>query len=344
MKSHTHEKVRSVQVLEDYMTLGYIRPRATKPIEHPLAGEIGFQMQKHIQNLTKQRLSEITIKRNRVYMSRFLSYLNLHGAVKMEDIKDEHIAGYLSSPETNNSHVISTLRVLFKFWHNHNITSGNLADSLIPFRPRRREKIPSFYAKEEVTQFESAAERTSGLGKRDYAALLLASRLGLRASDIAGLKFSNIDWDDNEIRLTQYKTGKPISLPLLPEVGNAIIDYLRYGRPKSESQQVFLSHRAPYCDASSKTISAAISRIMVKSGVSLSGRRHGSHSLRHSLASRLLEHETTLSTISETLGHTTSQTTMGYLKIDISSLLKCSLPITQISNDFYSQGGGVFYE
>lgn len=342
--SDLREKIRSIQVLNDYQELGYIRTKRTTPVEHPLFGEIGSQMQKHIENLQKLHRHKGTINRNRVYMNRFLVYLEKCGVNKVKDIQDRHIAGFLSSPETNNPHVISTLRVMFRFWHTNGTTTTDLTDSLIPFRPRRKEKIPSFYSKEEVGLFERAIDRTSGIGKRNYALFILASRLGLRASDIASLKFSNVDWENNEIRLYQYKTGNPISLPLLPEVGNAIIDYLKYGRRKSESQKIFLSERVPYGDITSLTVCAAISTIMVKSGVSIEGRRHGPHSLRHSLASRLLEQETPMPVISETLGHSTSQTTMGYLRIDITSLLKCSISIPCVPTDFYTQKGGIFYE
>ncbi len=69
---------------------------------------------------------------------------------------------------------------------------------------------------------------------------LLASRLGLRASDIAHLTFSNIDWENSTIKLSQFKTGKKIELPLLAEVGEAIIDYLKYGRKRTESPKIFL--------------------------------------------------------------------------------------------------------
>ncbi len=85
--------------------------------------------------------------------------------------------------------------------------------------------------------------------KRNYAMTLLASRLGLRASDIANLKFGEIDWDNNLLTITMQKTRKVVQLPLLAEVGNSIADYLKNGRPKSSLDQVFLSSRAPYTGA-----------------------------------------------------------------------------------------------
>ena len=182
--------------------------------------------------------------------------------------------------------IISCLRVLFRFWHERHIIKERFHDLLDNYKWVKYEKIPSFYTAEEISVIEKSAERSSGTEKRNYAMLLLASRLGLRASDIAGLKFSSIDWERNEINLTQYKTGNPVSLPLLSDVGNAIIDYLENGRFHSASQHIFLSARPPYVPATNLMVCTAIRKIILKSGVSVKNRRHGPHSLRHSLACR----------------------------------------------------------
>ena len=115
----------------------------------------------------------------------------------------------------------------------------DLRNSSLHIKLRKKERIPSYYTTEEIKVIENSVSRSSALGKRNYAMILLASRLGLRASDIMSLKFSDIDWDNDLIRLRIQKTGKTIELPLLADVGNAIIDYLRYGRPASTSQTYF---------------------------------------------------------------------------------------------------------
>ena len=190
---------------------------------------------------------------------------------------------------------------------------------------------------------ENSIQRSSGVGKRNYAMILLACRLGLRASDIAGLQFSNIAWDQNLITLVMRKTRKVIELPLLADVGNAIIAYLQHGRAESTLQSVFLSSRAPYIAATKSMVCAAINTIICQSGIDITAKHHGPHSLRHSLASAMLEGGTTIPVISESLGHRSAQTTLTYLKIDIKSLLKCALPVPPIPEDFYKQRGGAFY-
>jgi integrase len=174
--------------------------------------------------------------------------------------------------------------------------------------------------------------------------ILLASRLGLRASDIAHLTFGNIDWENSAIIFSQFKTGKMIELPLLVDVGEAIIDYLKYGRKKSESPRVFLYTRAPFTAMTNSAVAGALGRTVDESGVDTAGRKHGPHAMRHSLASRFLENQESMPIISEALGHQSTTTTMSYLRIDAESLRKCALNVPLVNTSFYEQEGGAFYE
>ena len=125
-----------------------------------------------------------------------------------------------------------SIRMLMSFWYKHGVVANDFDEFFRAFKVRRKERIPSFYSSEDVVKIEESVNRNCALGKRDYAIILLASRLGLRASDISTLTFDEIDWESNLIRKKMVKTGNFIELPLLPEVGNAIIDYLKNGRPK----------------------------------------------------------------------------------------------------------------
>lgn len=115
--------------------------------------------------------------------------------------------------------------------------------SIIPKEHYNKQpKLPSVYSEEEIRKILISVDRSTAIGKRDYAILCLASVLGLRASDIANLKFENIHWEHNIIKLVQYKTGKGLVLPLLPEIGNSIIEYLRYGRKNLIHNMYSYSH------------------------------------------------------------------------------------------------------
>jgi site-specific recombinase XerD len=344
VSARERDVIRSVHVLTDFMNEGCIRRKTFTPVEHPLKGEIGRQMQNLIEHLRSLRRSQITIHDYELYLSRFITFLEHERVYTVSAIREFHVLKFLSTTENNKINIASSLRVLFRFWYEQKIIEEDFSDLFNNYKWVRQEKIPSFYTASEVSTIEDSVERSSGVGKRNYAMLLLASRLGLRASDIANLKFNNLDWEQNEIHLTQYKTGNPVTLPLLSDVGNAIIVYLQHGRFKSDTPHVFLSARAPYVPATKSAVCAALSCIILQTEVETENRHHGPHSLRHSLAGRLLDNNVPIQVISETLGHTKTDTTMTYLRIDVTSLLKCSLPVPPVSDSFYTQKGGVFYE
>ena len=343
IRPQEREKIRSIQVLDDMLKLGYIRKRCFTPVFHALDGEVGAEMEKLITHLTNLRRSMVTIKDYRLYLSEFLMHLNERNVKHVPAITEKDILTFVSSHPTNKVNIVSALRVLFRFWREEHIVDDRFEELFDTYKTHKPERIPSYFAANEVMSIEQSVSRNSANGKRNYAMLLLASRLGLRASDIANLQFSDIDWDKNMITLTMQKTKKVIELPLLADVGNAIIDYLRHGRPKSDSQNVFLSGNAPYVAATKNMVCAAINGIILRSGVDTSGKHHGPHSLRHSLASAMLNGGSMMPVISESLGHRSTQTTLAYLKIDIRSLQKCALPVPEIADCFYMQRGGAFY-
>lgn len=341
---HLKDLLRSINVLDTMLLHGVIPKRCTVPIVHPLSLPMGDSMELFLERLKEARRSKATLSRYRIHLSSFLTWLNLNGITQITDIKESHICQYISQRDTDLMSCISSLRGLFKFWALQNMVLSDFSDFFETLHARKEEKIPSFYNKTEVAAIENSVERSNAIGKRNYAILLLTTRLGLRASDIASLSFNNIDWDKNLITLIMQKTGKVIELPLLPEIGNAIITYLKDGRPKSMLPQVFLCSVPPYTAMGIGAVSTAVSNIIQRSPISPGLRRHGPHSMRHSLAGCLLANGTTIPTISEVLGHKKSQTTMTYLKIDLKSLYECSLPVPPVGNDFYMQEGGVFYD
>jgi site-specific recombinase XerD len=341
-KAEDREIIKSIQILDDYLNLGYIRESSLTHFDYPLWGEIGKHIGDFIHQLEYLRRSPRTIQEYKFYLSRFHYYLYQMEVMTPDDITETLILKFVSIVG-NKAVSVYYLRALFRYWDDRHVTNENLAVILHGYKWVRREKIPSYYSADEIHSIEQSIERSSPNGKRNYAMVLLASRLGLRVSDIAALRFENIDWEKNEIRLKQFKTGKSIVLPLLSNVGNAIIDYIRYGRQTSESQQVFLSCKSPYNPVTSHQISDVISTIITKTAINTTGRHHSPHALRHSLASQLLETGTPYPVISETLGHTKTDVTMAYLRIDLISLQKCALPVSTISDDFYTQKGGFFY-
>ena len=181
-------------------------------------------------------------------------------------------------------------------------------------------------------------DRGSPKGKRDYAMVLITARLGLRATDVCNLEFSNFLWEQSLISLSQSKTGETIQFPLLAGIGNAVIDYLKYGRPESELPFVFLHVVSPYDRLNRSTLHSIISQYMRLAGIKVEGiRKRGPHALRHSLAGILLEKKTPVPIIAEVLGHRSIESTRLYLRIDMNALKQCALDVPPISTSFYGR-------
>lgn len=266
-----------------------------------------------------------------LYLERFFRYLTSQDIMELEQIRGEHIHGFLQyisgySNQTKD-HTMRTVRQFIEFCWRNQYHSQNLAGFAPNVHYDKRARIPSVYSYDEVMKILSMVDRNNPVGKRNYAILLLITRLGLRTGDASGLRFENFDWEHNRLTLTQHKTGRPLTLPLLEDVGLAVIDYLKFGRPKSDSDTVFLSHKPPFKDFPSGSLYGIVSDYIRKAGLTVPGKKRGPHSLRHSLASRLLEENVPLPVISEILGHATTETTAVYLTIGIDQLRRCALEV-----------------
>lgn len=341
---YERDMIRSLHVLNEFQEKGAISKTNHKHIKRELSGPIGRLMDKFLLHLESLRRNSITISGHRLYLSGFLFYLNSKEVFDIEEVMEEHVLSFVSTPTNNQIVTVSSIRFFLRFLFEGHIIKTDLSAVLQHYKWIKREKLPSVYTKKEVLEIESSIHREDATGKRNYAMILLASRLGLRASDIAHLTFGNIDWENSEITFSQFKTGKMIELPLLVDVGEAIIDYLKYGRKKSESPRVFLYTRAPFTAMTNAAVASALGRTVDESGVDTAGRKHGPHAMRHSLASRFLENQESMPIISEALGHQSTTTTMSYLRIDVESLRKCALTVPLVNTSFYEQEGGAFYE
>jgi site-specific recombinase XerD len=275
--------------------------------------------------------SNATIKQNTQHVQRLLIYLEAHGINASGDIKIQHIENYLRTFESSSIKYIGTMlyvfRKFFTFLFDHGFISDNLTPQLPNVRIPRNAGIPYVWTKTDIQKLLGAVDREDPKGKRDYAMLLVAIRLGLRISDIRNLKQSSIDWNKQIITLKMMKTGQLIELPLLKDVGWAIIDYLKNGRPVTNSECVFVRHRAPFnAFGGIGSFTKELHRYIVKADIKIpEGQRRGMHSLRSTLAANMLEIMSPLPVISETLGHRSVNTTGLYLKIDLNGLRKCAI-------------------
>ena len=337
--------VSSTLLLKDFLITGRIIPRKA-PVN--FEGEIGELMMQYVSHRKLERLSQHTIYNHEQLLSRFLEFLNSQNIASINAVNEAHIVKYLNSISIKYKSVasisIDILRQFFRHLYQHKLIDTDLAAFIPRDNYKKQGKLPSTYSREEIKKILSSVDRSTGVGKRNYSILLLAVMLGLRASDIANLKFENILWENNVLHIIQYKTGKELELPLLPEIGNGIIEYLRHGRPKSNLQYVFLLANSPFTKISQSVITQIAKKYFALAKINTSNKHHGSHALRHTLATLLLEDNVKLPVISEILGHDNTQSTMYYLRVDLQTLRKCALDVPFVNNSFYSQKGGYFYE
>lgn len=177
-------------------------------------------------------------------------------------------------------------------------------------------------------------DRSSAKGKRDYAILLLACRLGLRAGDIRQLKLDQLHWADSTIEVTQSKTGVPLTLPLTAEVGEALIDYLKSGRPATAHREVFLKVKPPFDPfTANSNLHHIVAYWRRLGGIRFrTPQKRGMQSLRHTLATRLLQKGTPFPTIAEILGHTSLESTRIYAKADVEALRSVALDPEEVNH------------
>ena len=256
----------------------------------------------------------------------FLNFLRTRGLDSLSRLQAEDISAFIQSlsawkPKTV-SRAASNLRQFLQFLYMRDVVQRDLSVALPTIRRAAQTTVPSVWEPELVTKLLEAVDRSSPKGKRDYAILLLASRLGLRLGDIKGLKLDDLHWTSATIEIEQSKTGTLLVLPMVEEVGAALIDYLRAGRPAVPHRQVFLSLTPPFdpfCERDH--LYRVVSHWRKLAGIEFRTRqRQGLHSLRHTLATRLLQAETPFPVISAILGHASPASTFIYARADVETL------------------------
>jgi integrase len=168
-----------------------------------------------------------------------------------------------------------------------------------------------------------SVDRRTALGKRDYAILLLLVSYGLRSREIAALTLEDMDWERERLRVPERKAGHSTAYPLSPIVGEAILDYLKNGRPKTTDRHVFFRGFAPAGPLTAPVVSARAAHYLRRVGVKVP--RPGSHTLRHTCVQRLVEAHFSLKAIGDYVGHRSPDSTKIYSKVDMEALREVAL-------------------
>lgn len=323
--------VRSLQLLLDYQEIGSFSRRRLPYFQWPESHAAFFEEYFCATNSGKA-LS--TLKTYRFFLMNIAQYLTDTGQRDISEVNAETIRNFalslarFSQPVANRN--MRVLSDVLHYAYKKGLHSKDLSCICPKVMVYRNQRIPSVFTEEEIDSMLSQIDRKSPMGKRDYAILLLAKKTGLRSGDIRRLKFSNFHWNTGTLEITQNKTSKILVLPLMEDVGLAIIDYLQNSRPQIQSDYIFVGIKAPFKEHLGR-MNLIAKKYMLQAGIEgLETRRPGLHALRHSLASTMLEKGAPIHLISGVLGHQSFETIRNYAKVNMAQLRQCALEVPDV--------------
>jgi len=272
-----------------------------------------------------------TLKKGKRNLFRFITFMASSQMQSWQDFQPSIFSDYFISQKhmqpVSLANYASILRRFFHYLWLEGFLPKDFSLNIpkIPFR--RSTHLPVVWHPGEIEKLLAAVDRNSPTGKRNYAILTLVTRLGLRAGEIRTLKLDDINWEKAQLELFQPKTGNTVLLPVSEEVGQALIDYIRYGRPPVTCREVFVRHYAPFTPLPcNNSLYYMVTFYRKKAQIPLKQvRRGGLHSLRHAFASRLLEENIPMETIASILGHSSVETTRVYTKVNLDALREAAL-------------------
>jgi len=229
---------------------------------------------------------------------------------------------------TTRSGVASCLRSFLKYLHADGFVPGDLSPLVSGPVLYKFEDIPRAFTEEQVkTMLETTKRDKTPVGLRDYAILTLLATYGLRAGEVAQLRLDDIDWRAEKVHVRQTKTGNELFLPLVRAVGDALLNYLRRGRPQTELREIFLHARAPLGPfRGGSSLHGVVAHRLKEAGIQVEG-RHGPHAFRFARAVSLLRGTVPVKIIGDLLGHRSAESTEVYLRLATDDLRAVSIDL-----------------
>jgi integrase/recombinase XerD len=277
----------------------------------------------------ERRLASTTVSRYTELVEDWLSDRFGSQQVNLQRLSTKEIIRYIQRRAPDMARkcakvMITALRSFLQYARYRGYIELDLAASIPPIADWSRRSIPRSLAPEHVRQVLACCNRRTRMGRRDYAILLLLARLGLRGGEVASLTLDDIDWQSGTITV-HGKRGREDALPLPSDVGRALVDYLKRGRPHSLNRCVFLRSRAPVASfKDQRSVGTVVRHALKRAGID--SPQKGAHQFRHALASEMLRSGASLGEIGELLRHRHPQTTTIYAKVDLASLRALALP------------------
>jgi integrase/recombinase XerD len=302
---------------------GRLRPPAQTP-----AGRLVSAYCSHLDRV--RGLAAGTIVGHKFTASDLLSFLGYESGGHLRDLHEVRIEDFVRRTSERISreslqHTVARLRSFLRFLEARGEIPHGLHASIDTPRVYRGERLPRSLPWETVTAFLEAIDRSTPMGLRDYAMLLLIATYGLRTSEVAGLRLDDLKWRASRIGVRRPKIDTPLVLPLTDAVAAALLDYLRNGRPTLSFREIFLRVRAPAGPLERTGVTEAFQTWACRSGLPIPF--HGPHCLRHSLAVHLLRQGASLKAIGDLLGHRSPESTCVYLRLHVEDLRDAALDL-----------------
>ncbi len=274
-------------------------------------------------------LSVASLRHYRHHLDRFEAYLSGIGVRSISELAPPVLSAFivershLGLAKSTVRDTAGVLRVLLRYAHREGALATDLSGAVEWPQLYRLSSIPRSISWEEVNRVLAAVDRRTAAGRRDYAILLLLVTYALRGREVAALTLDDIDWKRERLAVPERKAGHSTAFPLSVVVGEALLDYLRHGRPASDDRHVFFRAAAPRRPIGPAAVSSLARHYLLKAGVEVP--RPGSHTLRHSAVQRLVDADFDLKTIGDFVGHRSARSTEVYAKVAVEALRQVAL-------------------
>lgn len=308
--------------------LSYLREAGATPEAAPVVTPLGgLLMQYRAWMIQERGLSPATVLRYENAARRFLEESSAGGAFTPGTLSGADVNAFLLRECARVSAGVAKgrvaeLRSILRFLYLQGITGLSLGASVPPVGGWRLATLPPpAMSAGDVQRLLDSTDRSTLVGSRDYAMMMLVARLGLRSIEVARLELHDLDWRSGEL-VVRGKARRQDRLPLPAEVGEALVAYLSHGRNPADAMHVFLTCRAPRGPIRADLVGDVVERACRRAGLPTVG----PHRLRHALASELLRKGAGLMEISQVLRHQDLATTALYAKVDLDALRKVAQP------------------
>lgn len=276
----------------------------------------------------ERALTSTTEAHYATFVSEFLAQRFGAGSVNLSRLCAADVTGFVrrraGTIHSKRVQLMTTaLRSFLRFARYRGDIETDLAACIPAVANWQQSTLPRALPPDQVEQVLNSVDRKTAIGRRDYAILLILARMGLRAGEIRALTLEDLDWQEG-LMTVRGKAGRFSQLPLPRDVGSAIADYLRHGRPTASNRCVFLRAKAPAGGFQGQCgIGSIVRHTLERAGID--SPRKGAHQFRHALACQMLKQGASLSEIGEVLRHRSPQTTAIYAKVDLDSLAALAL-------------------